>query len=307
MKKLGIMMKILSVATIIFLLSLAACTEDKTSTPVVEEGVNPALSQLEIEPNEPETDESTNRVVPIVLAPEDQAKASKAPPGMVFIKGNCFEMGNNFAQEDERPQHEVCVDDFFIDKYEVTQARWTKVMGGNPSKFTGDDLPVEQVNFDDVMRFAQKSNGLCRLPTEAEWEYAASGGAKTRYYWGNMMDEEYAWFNDNSGAKTHPVGQKAPNQFGLHDMLGNVWEWTSNWWEAPYSLGADKNNPKGPETGKYKTIRGGAFDSYAGALRITNRTWLHPKNRVFPKVTLYGQTVNEIFNYIGFRCVKSAT
>ncbi len=300
------MKKFFSIPTIILIVSLTACTEDKTSAPVIEEGVDPALSQLEIDPKAPEMDEPSNRVVTVELSPEDQKKASKAPPGMVFIKGSCFEMGNNFAQEDERPQHEVCVDDFFIDKYEVTQARWTKVMGGNPSRFIGDDLPVEQVNFNDVMRFVKKSNGLCRLPTEAEWEYAAAGGAKTRYYWGNMMDEEYAWFSDNSGAKTHPVGQKAPNQYGLYDILGNVWEWTSNWWESPYSLEADKNNPKGPVSGEYKTIRGGSFDSYSGALRVTNRTWLHPKNRVFPKVTLYGQTVNEIFNYIGFRCVKSA-
>ena len=299
------MKKHISAIAFLIIFSLSACTQEESSSPQVQEGVDPALSELEIVPEGPDTDEPPNQVIPVKLSTEDQAKADKAPPGMVFIKGKCFEMGNNFAQEDERPQHEVCVDDFYMDKYEVTQARWVKVMGGNPSRFVGDDLPVEQVNFNDVKRFVKKSNGACRLPTEAEWELAASGGTNTRYYWGNMMDEEYAWFNDNSGQKTHPVGKKAPNQYGLYDMLGNVWEWTSNWWETPYAPLADKNNPKGPATGEYKTIRGGAFDSYAGALRVTNRTWLHPRNRVFPKVTLYGQTMNQVFNYIGFRCVKS--
>ncbi|MFQ5450362.1 MAG: formylglycine-generating enzyme family protein [Nitrospinaceae bacterium] len=223
---------------------------------------------------------------------------------MVFIKGGCYMMGNDYAQEDERPEHEVCVDDFFMDRYEVTQARWNKIMDFNPSRFIGDDLPVEQVNYYDVKEFAEKSRGSCRLPTEAEWEYAVRGGVDTRYFWGNMMDEAYAWYEDDSDGKTHPVGKKLPNQYGLHDMTGNVWEWTDDWYEPYYQI-REKRNPKGPQTGEFKVIRGGAFDSSAGALRSTNRIWLHPKNRVFPKVTSYGQTINEIFNYIGFRCVLS--
>lgn len=243
-------------------------------------------------------------VVPIELSEEDQLKAKNAPAGMVFIKGGCFTMGNDNAQADEKYEHEACVDDFFMDQYEVTQARWEKMMGFNPSKNTNAEYPVEQVNYHDIQKFIKKSKGACRLPTEAEWEYAARGHAQTRYYWGNIMDGAYAWFEDNSGKTSHPVGQKKPNQFGLYDMMGNVWEWTEDWY-SPYYVGMKETNPKGPKTGDNKVIRGGSFDSSAGALRITNRTWLHPDNRVFSKVATYGGSVDEMFNYIGFRCAKS--
>ncbi len=241
---------------------------------------------------------------PVVIAPGDKAIADKAPEGMVFIKGGCFILGNNFAQVDEAPEHEVCVDDFYLDKYEVTQARWEKVMGFNPSKFPSPDKPVEQITFYDVQEFAEESKGLCRIPTESEWEYAARGHADARYFWGNMMNDEYAWYKDNSGGETHPIGQKKPNQFGVYDMMGNVWEWTSDWYDAAYPRGK-QINPTGVPEGEFKVVRGGAFDSSAGGLRITNRTWLHPKNKVFPKVTTYGQVMNEIYNYVGFRCAMT--
>tara|TARA_B100000686_G_scaffold346804_2_gene434193 strand:- start:1031 stop:1615 length:585 start_codon:yes stop_codon:yes gene_type:complete len=191
-----------------------------------------------------------------------------------------------------------------MDKTEVTQKRWQSIMGFNPSKFINENNPVEQVNFFDIQQFIKKSNGVCRLPTEAEWEYAAGIGIQANYYWGNMMDGQYAWFKDNSGKLPHEVGLKKPNQFGLYDMMGNIWEWVADWYENTYSA-LEKNNPKGPPSGEHKTIRGGSFDSSAGALRITNRTWLHPKNRVYAKVSTYGGNVNEIFNYIGFRCAQS--
>jgi len=238
----------------------------------------------------------------IKISPEDEMLASKAPKGMIFIKGGCFILGNNFAQVDESPEHEVCIDDFYLDKYEVTQDRWEKVMGFNPSKFIGLNRPVEQVTFYDVQEFADNTG--CRIPTEAEWEYAARGHADARYFWGNMMNEEYAWFEDNSNGQTHIVGQKKPNQFGAYDMMGNVWEWVADWYDAAYPRGKQLN-PTGVAKGDFKVVRGGAFDSSAGGLRITNRTWLHPKNKVFPKVTTFGQIMNEIYNYVGFRCAQS--
>ena len=241
---------------------------------------------------------------PVPINPEDKVIADKAPEGMVFIKGGCFILGNNFAQVDEAPEHEVCVDDFYLDMYEVTQSRWEKIMGFNPSKFIGPDRPVEQVTFYDVQEFAETSEGKCRIPTEAEWEYAARGHADSRYFWGNMMNGEYAWFEDNSNGQTHPVGQKKSNQFGVYDIMGNVWEWVSDWYDAAYPRGK-QINPTGVIKGNYKVVRGGAFDSSAGGLRITNRTWLHPKNKIFPKVTTYGQVMNEIYNYVGFRCAQS--
>ncbi|MBT3922244.1 MAG: formylglycine-generating enzyme family protein [Nitrospina sp.] len=291
--------KIFFIASIIFLLS--SCSE-KAEEQTGEE-IHPSFSELP-EVTEESSSNLNKRVVPIQYSPEDQVKASKAPEGMVFIKGGCFIMGNDYAQEDEKPEHEVCVDDFYLGKYEVTQARWEKVMGFNPSKFSGADLPVEQVNYLNVQKFIQKSEGACRLPTEAEWEYAARGGATTRYYWGNMVHGDYTWYEENSEETTHPVGSKAPNQYGVYDLMGNVWEWVDDWYEPYYKI-RSKNNPLGPETGESKVVRGGSFDSSAGALRITNRVWLHPENKVFPKVTTYGQIMNEIFNYIGFRCAKS--
>ena len=279
---------------------LSACT-DKAEEQGSED-IHPSFSELP-EVSKESSALSQKRVLPIQLSPEDQAKADKAPEGMVFIKGGCFIMGNDYTQEDEKPEHEVCLDDFYMDRYEVTQVRWEKNMGFNPSKFVGTNLPVEQVNFLDVQKFIKKSKGACRLPTEAEWEYAARGGATTRYFWGNMVHEDYTWYEDNSAETSHPVGGKAPNQYGLHDMMGNVWEWVNDWYEPYYKM-RSKNNPLGPENGESKVVRGGSFDSSAGALRITNRVWLHPKNKVFPKVTTYGQIMNEVFNYIGFRCAQ---
>ncbi len=241
---------------------------------------------------------------PIKLSEEDQKMADQAPDGMVFIKGGCYYMGNDNAQVDEQPEHEVCVRDFYLDKYEVTQARWEKVMEYNPAKFVGPDFPVEQVSYFDIKEFIAKTEGQCRLPTEAEWEYAVRGRSETRYYWGNLMDDRFAWFEDNSDKQTHPVGQKTPNRYGLYDMAGNVWEWVDDWY-APHLSAWTRDNPSGPEKGEYKVIRGGSFISSAGALRSSNRTWLNPKNRVYTKITLFGSIPNEVYNYIGFRCAQS--
>jgi len=280
---------------------LYACSDKPVDK--AEDALHPSLSELP-EIIEESVQLSDQRIVPIKISPEDQKKADKAPEGMVFIKGGCFVMGNDYTQEDEKPEHKVCLSDFYMDKFEVTQTRWEKVMGYNPSKFSGADLPVEQVNYENVQKFIKKSRDNCRLPTEAEWEYSARGGAQTRYFWGNMVNEKYTWYEENSKGSTQVVGSKLPNQYGLYDMMGNVWEWVDDWYEPYYQI-RTQNNPTGPEIGESKIVRGGSFDSSAGALRITNRVWLHPKNKVFPKVTTYGQIMNEVYNFIGFRCAKS--
>lgn len=281
------------VCLLILTLSLSCSRDDE-----IEEQLPPPRTQTQ----EPRM--GSHPVIPIEISPDDQAAADKAPDGMVFIKGGCFIMGNDETQSDEKPEHEVCVDDFYMGEREVTQAQWEKVTGINPAKFPGEDSPVEQVNYFEIQKYIEESDGECRLPTEAEWEYAAGGKVSARYYWGNLMDGTYAWFEDNSEGATHPVARKQPNQFGLYDMMGNVWEWVEDWYSPLYDP-EDKNNPTGPDTGEYKVIRGGSFDSSAGALRFTNRTWLHPKNRVYSKVTTHGGIINEVFNYVGFRCAKS--
>ena len=280
---------------------LYACSDQPVDKS--EDALHPSLSELP-EMIEESVQLPDQGIVPIKISPEDQEKVDKAPEGMVFVKGGCFVMGNDYTQEDEKPEHKVCLSDFYMDKFEVTQARWEKLMGFNPSKFSGTDLPVEQVNYENVQKFIKKSGVNCRLPTEAEWEYSARGGAQTRYFWGNMVNEKYTWYEENSKESTQPVGSKLPNQYGLYDMMGNVWEWVDDWYEPYYQI-RTQNNPTGPKIGESKIVRGGSFDSSAGALRITNRVWLHPKNKVFPKVTTYGQIMNEVYNYIGFRCAKS--
>ena len=138
-------LKIFIIISCFFLFS--ACSDKAEDQ--ARQDIHPSFSELP-EVTEDSSPISDQRVVPVQLSPEDQAKASKAPEAMVFIKGGCFIMGNDYAQEDEKPEHEVCVDDFYLDKYEVSQARWEKVMGFMPSRFSGADLPVEQVNFLNV-------------------------------------------------------------------------------------------------------------------------------------------------------------
>ena len=292
-------MKLLKFLILIVLLLLAhGCTEDKTTSQ--NDDAQPAQSTTP-EPAKP----AGPKVVPIAYTGEDLKKAEQAPDRMAFIKGGCFRMGNDYAQEDERPEHEVCVDDFYLSRYEVTQAGMGKGDGLQPLQISRTGPPCRAGQLLSTCRSTFRNPAEpAGCPPRRNGSTPAGGRADSRYYWGNLMEEAYAWYEDNSDKQTHPVGGKKPNQYGLHDMMGNVWEWIGDWYE-PYYRKTPKDNPKGPETGEHKVIRGGAFDSSAGALRVTNRIWLHPKNRVFPKVTTYGQVINEIFNYIGFRCALS--
>ena len=169
-------------------------------------------------------------------------------PEMVRIPAGTFLMGSKadpFASSqpsaDEQPQHQVSVKAFAMGKYEVTQEQWYAVMGNLPSNFKGRSLPVEQVSWSDaqefVRRLSAKTGKTYRLPSEAEWEYAARAGSRTEWSFGDSQNElgRYAWFNANSGNTTHPVGEKLPNAFGLHDMHGNVWEWTEDCWNDNYN------------------------------------------------------------------------
>ena len=215
---------------------------------------------------------------------------------LVFVKGGCYPMGNSFGgrRPDEQPVHEVCVDDFHIGKYEVTQGQWKELMGNNPSDNKGsDNYPVEKVSWNDVQDFIRKLNEKTghsyRLPTEAEWEYAARSGGKPEQYSGGADIDAVTWYQSNSGGKTHNVGTKAPNGLGIHDMSGNVWEWVQDWYESGYYSGSPRDNPKGPSSGTHRIGRGGSWYNDAGFCRSTNRYRYSPEIRD---------------DFLGFRLVK---
>jgi len=201
----------------------------------------------------------------------------QAPPGMVYVEGGTFQMGSEKGDSDERPVHTVTVSSFFMDITEVTQAQYRNVMGKNPSVFSGcDDCPVENVSWYDANEYAKRVGK--RLPTEAEWEYAARGGNKSKgyKYAGSNNINDVAWYDDNSGSKIHPVAQKQPNQLGLYDMSGNVWEWCSDWYGAAYYQNSPRNNPQGPNSGTQRVLRGGSWDDSVSGCRVAVRLWGFP-------------------------------
>ena len=230
------------------------------------------------------------RVTTVVsLAIQSVVKQSVVKPmtvtnsiGMTFvlIPPGEFRMGSDDkeAYKDEKPVHTVRLTQaFFLGKYEVTQGQWQAVMGMNPSLFPGDaNRPVEQVSWDNVQGFirrlnAQEGGAQYRLPTEAEWEYAARAGTTTAYSFGNDARQlgEYAWYDNNADGKTHPVGQKKPNAWGLHDMYGNVWEWVQDWY-TNYAAGSAVD-PAGPSSGSLRVVRGGSWVNGAGEGRSAAR------------------------------------
>ena len=196
----------------------------------------------------------------------------------VLIPAGAFKMGSANGDNDERPVRTVTISKpFYLGKYEVTQAQWQAIMGNNPSLFQGDaNRPVEQVWFNDVQEFIQKLNakeggGRYRLPTEAEWEYAARAGTTTAYSFGDDPSQlgEHAWYKDNANGQTHAVGQKKPNPWGLYDMHGNVWEWVQDWYKRyPQDAATD---PQGPAAGTHRSRRGGAWNNFAKYCRAANR------------------------------------
>jgi formylglycine-generating enzyme required for sulfatase activity len=231
-------------------------------------------------------------------------KKSDFEPDMVFVKGGAFQMGQpdpniscDGCSKDEQPVHSVTLSSFYIGRYEVTQKQWREVMGTNPSHFKncGDDCPVENVSWDDVQAYLKKLNEKTgknyRLPTEAEWEYAARGGSQSKGYTysGDNLIGNVAWYGGNSGNQTQKVGKRKANELGIFDMSGNVLEWCSDWYnEGYYQLSGGMTNSQGPISGSIRVLRGGSWYSDGHACRSVNRIYGTPSFR---------------FNYIGFRLV----
>jgi formylglycine-generating enzyme required for sulfatase activity len=227
-----------------------------------------------------------------------------------------FMMGDK--DEVDAPPHEVSVSAFLMDKQLVTQDLFQKLMGANPSRWKGGQNPVEQLRWSDAVKFCNKrseAEGLkpcydlttlkCdftadgyRLPTEAEWEYAARAGTTTPYFFGATPAKagEYAWFDKNAGGKPRPVGQKLPNPWGLYDMAGNVWQWCNDFYEVEYYTKSPKQDPPGPAEGKNKVLRGGAWRFSADNCRSGYRYNENPGS------------ADVCFGYdiYGFRCVRRA-
>ena len=208
---------------------------------------------------------------------------------MIKVEGGTFSMGatseqGSDADDDEKPAHSVTLSDYYIGETEVTQELWEAVMGSNPSYFEGDNQrPVENVSWNDCQKFIKKLNRLTgkefRLPTEAEWEYAARGGKYSRgyKYSGSNNADEVAWYDSNSGSKTHPVKTKKDNELGLYDMSGNVWEWCNDWWGCYQSN--SQTNPTGPSEGESRVLRGGGWCYFDMGVRVSRRDYLTPGYR----------------------------
>lgn len=249
---------------------------------------------------------------------------------LVYVEGGTFQMGSTFSNE-SKPVHNVTLSSYYMGKTEVTQAQWKAVMGNNPSYFEGDNCPVNHVSWYAAIVFCNKlsmingktpvysvngktdpntwdynpcdggsikgmiamnmkANGY-RLPTEAEWEFAAWGGKKRKGYKYSGSDNlsTVAWYCDNSGDQTHDVAKKAPNELGLYDMSGNVWEWCWDWYGS-YGSNA-QTNPVGPSSGYARVLRGGSWRGYSDSCRVAYRLSDHPINW---------------YDDIGFRLVRCA-
>ncbi len=207
---------------------------------------------------------------------------------MVRVDGGTFTMGATPEQQspnnDEKPTHRVTLSSYYIGETEVTQQLWETVMGINPAHFKGGTHPVEYISWNDCQEFIKKLNSLTgmdfRLPTEAEWEFAARGGNKSKghQYSGSNNLNEVAWNRNNSGNETHPVATKVPNELGIYDMSGNVWEWCQDWYQSNYSTLA-QTNPVGPASGSYRVSRGGSWYLNASRCRVASRYNYTPGNR----------------------------
>lgn len=250
-------------------------------------------------------------------APVDVVR-TKAGDEMVRIPGGEFVMGSSSGDSDEAPEHRVRVQGFLIDRYEVRQSMFARLELSNPSRTKGADLPVDNLTWVQAVRFCNErslaeglqpcygDDGRCdftksgyRLPTEAEWEYACRGGQRAAYCFGSDARRlrEFAWFSENSAKKTHAVGSKKPNAWGLFDMHGNVAEWCNDPYAAGYYAKSPASDPPGPDDGELFVVRGGAYRSSAKALRSAARGRDRPG---FGDACLAPDT-------LGMRCVRRET
>jgi formylglycine-generating enzyme required for sulfatase activity len=219
-------------------------------------------------PHQADAEETTSEIIDSVTGME-----------LVWVPGGKFIMGDTLGDglENEGPVHEVELNPFYIGRYPVTQAQWLSVMPTNPSALKGDNHPVEQVSWVDVLNFLQQhaamspSSPPCRLPTEAEWEYAARSGGREEKYAGGDQPDSLAWFGENSDGKTHPVGLKKPNGLALYDMSGNVWEWCQDVFDENAYTGNARKNPVTAGNGPDRVIRGGSFNLDDWSVRCARR------------------------------------
>jgi formylglycine-generating enzyme required for sulfatase activity len=236
---------------------------------------------------------------------------------MVEIPGGWFSMGSRRGGPEEKPIHKVWVDSFLMDRYELTQQEYAKLVIGNPSRFKEPRHPVEQIRWSEAILYCNarslaedlppcydEETGQCdfqadgyRLPTEAEWEYACRAGTTADYFFGRggRSLKDYAWYRENANQKTHPVGQRRPNPWGLSDMYGNVAEWCNDRYGSDYYKHSAPRNPRGPADGAKYVMRGGAWNSSASSCRSAYRTGAAP-----------GSFADACFARpdIGFRCVR---
>lgn len=238
--------------------------------------------QLSRVPRAPVVTKPVNPLVPLVPLPQPRIW-HHTQTGMAFaaVPSGCFQMGSDHHAANEKPPHEVCLDDFWIGVHEVTQGVWQQQVGTLPEQSrTGETLPVENVSWNDVQHLIEKLNRTgptqFRLPSEAEWEFACRSAGQEEPFCGGRAVNNLAWHKENSDDHAHPTGKRQENGLGLYDMSGNVWEWVNDWYDPNYYQRSPTRNPKGPVTGRTKVFRGGSWRSAAKFLRSTLRYDLAP-------------------------------
>ena len=269
--------------------SIGLDAEDSASKPAE---ITP--SKAPESPTKPAPSTQSEEKVPVAQShsPGEAWREPATGMEMLWVPGGCYQMGcgswTSDCESDENPVHEVCIDGFWMGKYEVTQGEWQKVMGSNPSHFKkGDSYPVEKVSWNDAQEFIRKLKSMnggkydFRLPSEAEWEYACRSGGKPEKYSGGDSVDSVAWYWNNSGSSTHSVGTKSANGLGLYDMSGNVWEWVEDIYDESAYGKHERKNPIVRSGGSDRVSRGGSWGYYPADVRCAIRFNYVPAIRFF--------------------------